>query len=197
MNHFIQLAMKVLIILYPPNQREGWDLSNIPYREILRDFALEILHVELDFAQILLDVTRGYQFLFTSDEFLLVINTDNHDGHTGLHGNVIEPLLPIRVGLAGSLGSDGQMECFATVASIHHLIYQRIAPTSIDGDSSYGTKHGSQRPEEPLLLHHKLSLSPNGGIEEFTDEEVPIAGVRATTDDIFWMVGHGHLRFPS
>lgn len=170
--------------------------SDLPYREVLGMKSLEVFQVELDFTHVLVQIARGDEFLLASNQFLLVIDTDDDNGDTSLEGYVIEAFFPVWIGLAGSLGSDGQVEHFATVAGFDHLIDQRIAPATMDWHTTHGTEDGSQGPEEPLLLHHELGLAANGGIEEFSDKEVPIAGVRTATNDILGMVGDGDTGVP-
>lgn len=171
-------------------------MSNVAHREVLGVASLEVLEVELDFAQVFVEVARRHQFLFTGDELLLIVDANDNDGHTGLEGDVIEAFLPVGIGLAGSLGSDGKMKHFAAVAGLYHLVDQGVALTPIDGDATDGTKHGAKGPKEPLFLHHKLGLATNGGIEELAEEEVPIAGVRTAADDILGMVGDGDTGVP-
>lgn len=171
--------------------------SDLTNGEILGNLTFEILQIELDFAEVFLQISGGHEFLFTNDEFLRIVDADYDNGDTGFQGYVIEAFLPVGIGLAGTFGGNGQVENFATVAGIDHLIDQRIAATAIDGHSSHGTEYRSQGPEEPLLLHHELSLATNGGIEQFADEEIPVAGVGTTTDDILGMVGYGDLGFPT
>lgn len=170
--------------------------SNLPYSEILWIAPGEILQIKLDFAQILLQFACGSQFLFAGDKFLLVVNANDDNGHSSLKGDVVEPLLPIGIGLSGAFRSDGQMKDLTLVARLHHLLYQRVALAAMHGHTAHRTEEYAQRPEEPLLLHHELCLPADGRIKQLAIEKIPIAGVRATADDILGVIRHCDTRLP-
>ena len=49
--------------------------------------------------------------------------------------------------------------------------------------ATHASEENAQRPEEPLLFHQELGGASEGGIIEFTNDKVPIAGVRSNTDE--------------
>ena len=68
---------------------------------------------------------------------------------------------------------------------------------SVDGNAPKSLEDGSKRPEEPFFLHEEMALDTVGATIEKPDDEIPVAGMRSQTDDVFVGMFFGNLGRPS
>lgn len=160
------------------------DSIHVSDGELFGVLALELLEIQFDFAHILLDIPAGMKHLFAGNAFLFVIDADEHDGQSGTLGDIVEALLPVGICLAGSFGRDGQVELRTLLGQFDGLLHQRGTLAAVHRHATHPAEDGTQRPEEPIFLHHEARFAAHGTQEELADEQVPVGGMRSGTDDV-------------
>lgn len=170
------------------------DISN---GELLRFLSLEILEVQLDFAHVLLHISRRDDDLGTLDELFLVIHSVEEDRDASLQGNEVETLLPFRIERTGALWRDAEAEGISLAGSLGKIIGHARMLASPHWHTAQLPEDGTQRPEEPLLLHQEVALDALSSGEEQAYDEIPVAGVGSQANDKLLGMAYGYILLPS
>lgn len=87
-------------------------------------FAFEVLEVELYLAHVLVNVAGRVEFFADGATLLGVVDAHEYDGDSRTFGDVVESFLPIWIGLASTLGRDGQVKLVAFFGNLDDLVYE-------------------------------------------------------------------------
>ena len=68
---------------------------------------------------------------------------------------------------------------------------------AIDRYAAQTPEDGTERPEEPLLLHKEIALHTYRPAVEQSKNEVPVAGMRRQTDNVFVGMVNRYFSRPS
>src|SRR5690606_2867619 len=119
------------------------------------------------------------------------------DRHPCLHGNEIEPFLPLLHRLACTLWCDAQVHPFACTELIRQDLGQRSALSPFHRYAAYAAEKDVEGEEEPLCLDQEVGLPPQRVVSQLAHHEVPVAGVGCHCQHAFWNLGESVHHLPS
>ena len=113
-----------------------------------------------------------------TNDFVREVESDRHDRHLRIVGNVIKPGLPLGHILTRSFRSDNENELVSRLVCMHSLAHPVFTDGALDRNSAEPSHEWAKRPPEDCMLSKKRSAKTERKIRPEPNDEIPVGCVR-------------------
>lgn len=144
-----------------------------------------------------LNITRCYESFFYNNSLFNGINRTQHYGHIGSISDTYKPGFPFAHLLASPFRRYRHAHSAGFFKLLNQCVGQRNRLFTIHRNTPKSSEYITEGKYKPRFFHQKTCFATKRPIREFTEDEIPIRGMRCYTDYTLWIVGHRTTDRPS